>query len=225
MTNANCARQVVFELFQDLDRFNLGDYRKYDDEGRGMQRLITFLSKALKRAGTGLLQEDSTCWSVTRPGMPVRQFTSDRERALQDEKLELLGLEHALVRQELDRYAGLEYEHRACVGRLPGVQSDGILTIWKVTSQAKDGHSIHHVVRLAMTPRGERAPWLERLRDEILGMTSPVSLDVGKWNMLALQNKQRMYELLHRELEYLGIIDHEKTYSAQLISMWGIQKT
>lgn len=33
MSNANHAREVVFELFQDLDKFNLGDYQKYDDKG------------------------------------------------------------------------------------------------------------------------------------------------------------------------------------------------
>ena len=46
MTNANLAREVVFELFQDLDRFNLGDYQKYDDAGRGMQRLVDFINRA-----------------------------------------------------------------------------------------------------------------------------------------------------------------------------------
>ena len=41
MANANLARDIVFELFQDLDGFNLGDYQKFDDEG------TTYSSKLL----------------------------------------------------------------------------------------------------------------------------------------------------------------------------------
>jgi hypothetical protein len=51
MTNANLARQVVFELFQELDRFNLGDYQKFDDDGRGMKRLVDFISRSARLAG------------------------------------------------------------------------------------------------------------------------------------------------------------------------------
>src|SRR5690606_7767125 len=43
MNNASMARHVVSELFQDLDRFNLCDYREIDDGGTGMQRLLDFL--------------------------------------------------------------------------------------------------------------------------------------------------------------------------------------
>jgi superfamily II DNA/RNA helicase len=62
MTNANLAREVVFELFQDLDKFNVGDYRKFDDAGRGMERLISFVARAARFSGQEFLQEDDTCW-------------------------------------------------------------------------------------------------------------------------------------------------------------------
>ena len=51
MANADLARQVVFESFQELDRFNLGDYQSFDDQGRGMQRLIGFVSRAAQLSG------------------------------------------------------------------------------------------------------------------------------------------------------------------------------
>jgi superfamily II DNA/RNA helicase len=38
LENARTARQVVFELFQDLDSFRLDDYKQFDDSGKGMER-------------------------------------------------------------------------------------------------------------------------------------------------------------------------------------------
>ena len=54
ISNANLARQVVFELFQELDRFNLGDYKKFDDQGRGMRRLVSFCRQIGEASGMDL---------------------------------------------------------------------------------------------------------------------------------------------------------------------------
>src|SRR5215813_7386947 len=51
MTNADLAREIVFELFQDLEKFNLGDYKRFDDDGRGMQRLVAFVQRAARLDG------------------------------------------------------------------------------------------------------------------------------------------------------------------------------
>ena len=42
LENARTARQVVFELFQDLDTFRLDDYKQFEDSGKGMERLLRF---------------------------------------------------------------------------------------------------------------------------------------------------------------------------------------
>jgi hypothetical protein len=287
MTNANLARQVVFELFQDLDRFNLGDYRKFDDEGRGMQRLIAFLSRAARLSGQEFRREDETRWSliygcliqegkiaaggraaldgavesyavgdchaakgyagdgyVGEGRHAAIQFTSDRNRAMQEEKLDLLGLEHPVIRAYMQSYRELGDASRALVGKIcisgksscgfpksdapkSGIaKSDiqeanipkgdipkgsipengvpkselpqcelpkcGLLTVWRIHTNTQDGRASHHVVRIAITQDGERAPWLER-------------------------------EILHRELIYSGIISEEMSYSATLLAMFGIE--
>ncbi|MDR1577936.1 MAG: hypothetical protein LBT86_06895 [Deltaproteobacteria bacterium] len=46
MTNVSLAQKVVFELFQDLVKFNLGDYKRFDDEGSGARRLLAFAQRA-----------------------------------------------------------------------------------------------------------------------------------------------------------------------------------
>ena len=214
MTNASLARQVVFELFQDLDRFNVGDYRKFDDAGRGMERLINFVSRATRANGQEFNMEDETCWILRKPdSVPIR-FTSDRDRALQDEKLELLGLEHPIIRQLMSECGALRESERAVFGKIEGLATGGLLTIWKILTHAADGRSTTSLVRIGMTSNGERAAWLERLGDRILNL-SPAETAIAV-------DKTQNQEMLHRELLYSGKIDEDTSYSAMLLGMVGV---
>lgn len=214
MTNANLARQVVFELFQELDRFNLGDYRKFDDQGRGMQRLVGFVARTAKLSKWEFRREDDTKWSLLTNGEPAHSFTTDRDRALQDENLHLLGLEHPIISKMMTQHSDLEPNLRSVAGKIEGLPGGGLLTAWKINTQAKDGQTSHHIVRIGMTKDGDRAPWLERLEDRVLGIAPATSIPIEHWRRLAIEKKQRMQELLHRELSYSGIINEEMSYSA-----------
>jgi len=223
MTNANLARYVVFELFQDLEGFNLGDYQKFDDLGQGMQRLVNFVSRAASFSGSIFRNEEKTKWSLQCDGLPTVYFTTDRDQAIQDETLQLLGLEHPAITEMLNTYSGIDFEHRALAGRIKGLTSAGLLGIWKVNTQGKDGRSNHHIVRIAMNEAGDRAPWLERLGDKILAMEPPTSKTADGWAELTIKMKPRLHELLHRDLIYSGIINEEMSYSANLLAIAGIE--
>ncbi|NOQ46593.1 MAG: hypothetical protein GQ559_07975 [Desulfobulbaceae bacterium] len=223
MSNATEARQVVFELFQDLDRFNLGDYQKYDDEGQGMQRLVNFISRSTRLAGDSFNQKDATLWMLKEKDKIPIEFTSDRDRAVQNEKMELFGLEHPVVKRDMQLYLNLAEHNRAVFGRIEGVAGEGLLIVWKIDTHAKDGQSSHHVVNIAMTDTGERAPWLERLGNKLLTMEPAVSNDSQTWQSLATEYKQRSLELLHRELLYSGVISDEMSYSAKIVSVFGVE--
>ena len=223
MTNAELARQVVFELFQDLDRFNLGDYQKFDDKGRGMERLISFVSRAAKLDGYEFRNISKTRWSLLQDKEIPVQFTSDRDLALQDEHLELLGLEHPIIQEKMRLFLELDTTDRSLYGKLHGIPGGGALTIWKINSQTKDGQSSHHVVHIGMTPEGDRAPWLERLGVKLLSITSAKSINLQDWQAVATRHKQRAQELLHRELNYSGIISEEMSYSANLLAVFVIE--
>ena len=136
MTNANLARQVVFELFQELDRFNLGDYQKFDDAGRGMQRLVGFIARAARLKGERFDQDSATGWRLARDGEPEMVFTTDRDAALQEETLQLVGLEHPVVQLFLRTHAATGPGKRALAGKLNGLTGSGVLTFWKVSTQA-----------------------------------------------------------------------------------------
>ena len=45
--NAKLSKEIVFELFQDLDNFRIDDYKKYDDEGKSLSRLIKFINECI----------------------------------------------------------------------------------------------------------------------------------------------------------------------------------
>ena len=103
------------------------------------------------------------------------------------------------------------------------LSNGGLLTIWKINTQGKDGQASHHVVRIGMTEDGDRAPWLERLGDRILGMTPPISVSPENWQILAREKKQRLQELLHRELSYSGIINDSMSYAAVPLAFIGME--
>lgn len=224
MTNANLARQVVFELFQDLDRFNLGDYHKCNDEGRGMQRLIAFATRAARLAGKEFRNKDDTLWTLLEDKQQPIQFTSDRERALNDENLSLLGLEHPVIRKVMQEYVELSESNRAIVGKIEGIDNGGMLTVWKVNTQTKDSQTTQHIVRIGITIDGDRAPWLEKLGDKILNNFWSNSTDIVFWKNTASKQRQRIQELLHRELLYTGIISEDMSYSNSLLAIFGIEK-
>jgi hypothetical protein len=89
MSNANLARKVVFELFKDLEQFNIGDYKKFDDQGQGMLRLIAFLSASVKILGWNFKQDSDTLFTLERPGESAILFTSDRNTAVQNEQIHI----------------------------------------------------------------------------------------------------------------------------------------
>jgi SNF2 family DNA or RNA helicase len=222
MSNANLARQVVFELFQELDRFNLGDYQKFDDQGRGMQRLVSFVARSARLLGWTFKQEGDERWVLAGNGESKVVFTTDRGAALDEESLQLLGLEHPHVNRLLRKYSTAEVGSRAVAGKIDGLVGEGLLTFWKISTHGKDGQASHHIVRIGVNAEGDRAPWLERLDDKLLGMKAPSVLP-ERWKTLAAERKIRLQELLHRELSYSGIINEEMSYSATLLAVVGIE--
>ena len=220
LTNANQAREVVFELFQDLDQFNLGDYKKYDDQGRGMERLVEFVSKSANLSAWKFKKKDETVWELIREGMPIISFTTDRDRALQNENLQLLGLEHPIVNQMLSQITSLEANSRALIGKLSDISSCGLHSIRRINTQKRDGQAHYHIIRIGMTEEGDRAPWLERMDLNSMSIEEPRSTLVDEWQKNILSKKQRFLELLHRELIYTGFINDETSFSAELLVLF-----
>lgn len=219
MENASRAREVVFELFQDLEKFHLGDYQRVDDAGRGMQRLVAFVQRAATSGGGTFRQHGEDMYELLRPGHPAIRFTIDRDKALQSEELQLLGLESPIVKDWLDRYTSLAAEERAVIGRLAeNGGMAGVVTVWQVVVHARGGQVQQRVVRLGMSPSGERSQYLERLSRELLRMQrTESSHSLGQDRLAPLVNGTAS-ALLHRELVYAGALPEGASYSSRLLA-------
>jgi SNF2 family DNA or RNA helicase len=224
MDNADKARRFVFELFQDLDRFNLGDYQKWDDQGRGMKRLVDFTTRAASLSGWQFTKKSGQMWELLRKNHPVQLFTTDRDMALQDDNLQLLGLEHPVVAALLRQFSESDAAKRAVSGKIADLPGNGLLTVWKVTVQTKEGQTHIRIVRIGIDETGLRAPWLERIGEKLLGMTAPETITPSSWRQSAMAMKERLRELLHKELVFSGSISEEISYHAVLLTIVGIEK-
>ena len=88
----------------------------------------------------------------------------------------MLGLEHPIIHTHLQKFLDLDTPDRSVFGVIEGIPGSGTLMVWKINTQAKDGQANHHIVRIGMTKDGDRAPWLEKLGDKILGMADSGSM-------------------------------------------------
>jgi hypothetical protein len=222
MSNANLARKVVFELFQDLEQFNIGDYKKFDDQGQGMKRLIAFLSTSVKILGWNFKNDSDTLFTLERPGESAIQFTSDRNTAVQNEQIQLIGLEHPIIKHIMDSFiSGNLVPTKALLGKANTLAGSGMLTYWFVTTNSKEGFNSNHIVKIGIDNKSNRAAWIESGSDNI-AVIVPSSASIDTWKNLAGENKSRLQEYLHRELIYKGLITEGVSYSAVLIAMFAV---
>lgn len=224
MDNADKARRFVFELFQDLDRFNLGDYQKWDDQGRGMKRLVDFTARAAFLSGWQFTKKSERTWELVRKNHPTLMFTTDRDTALQDDNLQLLGLEHPVVAALLREYSESDTAGRAVSGKITAIPGNGLLMVWKVTVQTRDGQTHIRIVKIGIDENGLRTQWLERIGDQLLGMTAPETISPSSWRQSAMAMKQRIGELLHKELVFSGSINEEMSYLAVPLALVCVER-
>ena len=98
LSNASEARKVVFELFQDLDRFSLDDYKPFADIRPSLHRVLEFLRVALEAEGKHIdAREDGSYVVQNESGASELRLTLNRDAAQEQPDLELLGLDHPAV--------------------------------------------------------------------------------------------------------------------------------
>ncbi|HET6880581.1 MAG TPA: helicase-related protein [Pirellulales bacterium] len=218
LENARMARQVVFELFQDLEGFRLDDYKQFDDGGQALRRLLAFVREAVRHEGGVFQAENETTFKVSLNGDGTFLMTTDRDAAKRDEKLTLLGLEHPLVRRLIDHYRELPSTARALAGRLPrNGESRGAISTWQVQAQAGKGQFHQRVVTVGLSSNGERSRVVERHADETLDL-EPVNeavFDVGHRTKLV---RLTIPEMIRRDLSHAGILSAEGSMSTRLLA-------
>lgn len=90
MDNASAAKDAVFELFQNLDRFSLDDYAPLADTSEAMQRLNEFVTNAAFSDDQRLENEPSSAFTLyDGQRQAVCTFVTERDEANSDDTVVL----------------------------------------------------------------------------------------------------------------------------------------
>lgn len=215
LSNAREAREVVFDLFQDLDGFSLDEYQPFSDVSTGLERIAQFIASSLPDRNQRLANIDDQTYDLTAAdGSRKLRFTIDRDVATSQEGYELLGLDHPLVQEELGRWRGLPPEQLGL-----SVSSDDIgqtlLSFWMVECAVANGERRTTVQAIAVQPDGTRLPAVER--QSALYLQLPVTTPV-----LTAEERLEVFTnvvepTLQRELKHKGMATGDGSYSAELI--------
>jgi hypothetical protein len=211
MSNAAEARDVVFELFQDLDRFSLDDYAPLAGTDDAMAELERFLHRAAEAEGwTFETLGDARYRLTTTDDSQETLFSTQREEANADESLSLLGLDHPIVDRLLGKYRTLEPEE---IGVSIGARDGraGALGFWAVDWVGEKGQTRRVLLRLAVDTTHQRIPAWERQPEDLL-FAEPANPAAQPEGMLEASEA-----VLERELRHRGLIRDHQTYSGRLV--------
>ena len=216
--NARTAREVVFELFQELDSFRLDDYQEFDDDGRGMQRLRQYLHAGIEAAGGSIDTLNETKFRVRLNGHPECVISTDREDAIADESLSLLGLEDSLVRELMEQHRKLSSGDRGFLCRVPDNQIPaGALSMWHIRIQGEGGQYHQRITSIGIDAEGQRSRLHERIAETIQG------LDRGETSVFPDEQRRALVgsiipDMIQRELSHKGLLSSGASFSSRLLA-------
>jgi len=217
MENAQTARQVVWELFQDLEGFRLDDYKVMDDAGAGMARLVRYVQESVRQHGGSWRSISEDTFEVT--GITdATLLTQTRETAQADDRLALLGLENPVVKQLFDKDIILPANQRAVLATTdPQHNGPGVLTIWGIVIQNPDGMTTRRIIPVAIDPSGQRRRDIE--------ISAVVIRDLNASSIHSLQPQQRrallhteLPEIVRRDLAFRGHLSESSSISSRLLA-------
>lgn len=215
LSNAREAREVVFDLFQDLEGFSLDDYKPFSDVSSGMGRLVEFLSSAVSNQSLRAVKiDEQTVDLITAEGVLKRKFTLDRDTATNNDKCDLMGLDHPLLQEELGRWRSVSPESLGVALQGSGY-GPAVLAIWMVETSNSAGEHRSTIQTIAVNLEGNRLPAAERQLEVVL-RSNPTRALLSVERRIELF-AQHVEPTLERELKHKGAAAGEGSYSAELI--------
>ncbi|QWL78527.1 DEAD/DEAH box helicase family protein [Aeromonas hydrophila] len=215
LSNSREARQVVFDLFQDLEGFSLDDYKPFSDVSSSLDRLVRFLSAAVVDRQLRLAKIDEDTYDLmTVDGVRRVRFTLSRDTATSSDNVELMGLDHPLIQEELGRWRSVPPEDIG-IAVSGDVDALVVLSLWMVEASAGNGERRIVVQPIAVKPDGSRVPAVERRAEQYL--QAPVTL-----SCFVPEQRQELFAhvvepTLQRELKHKGSANGGESYSAELV--------
>jgi superfamily II DNA or RNA helicase len=215
LSNSKEARTVVFDLFQDLDDFSLDDYKPFSDVSSSMARLLHFFQGASLDQGKSFEKLDAETYILDGNGASPVRFTINRDAATSHEGLHLLGLDHPLMQDALERWSNTTPEELGLSVSSSDVAEAGLLSFWKVATSTANGERRVILQPIAVNEDGMRIPSIERQYDRYWQATlAPPKLS----SQQRLTIFSSIVEpTLQRELRHKGTVNADGSYSAELI--------
>jgi hypothetical protein len=215
MSNANEARKVVYELFQDLERFSLDDYKPFADIDDSKRRIVEFLAAALAVEGATLDTLDQGRFRLSVNGRAPRVYTLDRDLAQSDDSIELLGIDHPALSELLSKWRSAPASEAGATAKV-GLGRKAVLTFWLVQTYGGGSDRGTHVVPVAVDADGKRVPTLEKQYQSCFSAPSgTVQFSQSEREKLLAE---AIEPTLQRELGHRGIAALDKGYATQLVS-------
>lgn len=215
LSNSREARQVVFDLFQDLEGFSLDDYKPFSDVSSSLDRLVRFMTAAVADRQQRLVKvDDETYDLVTVDGVRKARFTLNRETATSNDNVELMGLDHPLVQEELGRWRIAPPEDLG-IAVAADVDDPVLLSFWMVEASGKNGERRVVVQPIAVKQDGARVPAVERQCERYL--QAPTAMPRFTPDQRINLFSQAVEPTLQRELKHKGAANGDGSYSAELI--------
>jgi superfamily II DNA or RNA helicase len=216
MSNAVEARKVVFELFQDLEGFRIDDYKAMGNPDEGMEALVRFVADAAIAEGDTFRSRGEKLFEwIGKERATQTALTTDRDISMQNENIELLGLDHPLVASVLKNFRDLPPEELGiCVQSPDG--ANGILTVWSVEARGDKGQVKRVLVPLAVDDQGRRVFAWER-QPEKLWRSQSASRKDSETEKKRTILREFLEPMLQRELEHQGLASGSRGFEAKLI--------
>lgn len=215
LSNATEARKVVFELFQDLDGFSLEDYKPLSDIETSTRRLFEFVSAALTEENKKIISSEDKRYEVKNyDGTTLYKMTTDRDLAVGEENLDLLGLDHPLVQSLLTKWQSTAPEELSASVKYDTSEAS-VLTWWLIQTHGKSGQVKNMVRTFASDFSGKRMPSLEQQANQFLrAQMSP--------SQMAPEARKRLLSdmiepMMSRDLKQKGLIEDDDSFMTTLL--------
>ncbi len=218
LQNAEEAREVVFDLFQDLEGFSLDEYRPLADISNDMQRIVGFLASSLPDRGQRLVSKGDAMYEIVdQSGRTLERLTTDRDTAAGDDKLSLIGLDHPVVEREIARWKSLEPDRIGA--SVDGARGEpAMLAVWLVETSNERNERKTLVQSVAVQAgNGGRIPSIERQIEDVF--KKPCSAP----RLSEAERTRLVHEFieptLERELKMKGALAENGSFTAELVSL------
>jgi SNF2 family DNA or RNA helicase len=216
LANSREAREVVFDLFQDLEGFSLDDYKPFSDVSEGMDRLVKFLSSAAAERRERVVKVDETTFDLVREdGSRITRFSRSRDQAAASDDFELMGLDHELMTAELARWRSLPPEYLGVAIRAD-FDEPVLLTCWHIESKAQHGERRISIQTIAVKADGTRVPAAEKQVEQYFNLPPSHSVFSSEQRMQLFADA--VEPSLQRELKHKGAADGDGSYAAELVA-------